>query len=149
MTLSGEAVAELLAIAIRFSGLAPIDVAQVPEVVGVIGDYKWVHHACQSEVNACNRAVAIYNHQTNRIYYREDRLGDASSVIGSSYLVHEIVHVLQHHQYNGKGLYDTCDMLYHTEMQAYSVQNEYLASMGSGFRAGEAMKHFRCIEQVK
>lgn len=146
MNLARELVAELLAIAIRFSGYEPISPSDVPEIIPIRSQYEYNLQACPPEETACQRTVALFDHKKNMIFFREDLIGDPStSTISASFIVHELVHVLQYHEF-GEKMFDTCQNLYFSELRAYNVQNAYLSSLGSSFKSGDVMKVFRCID---
>jgi len=77
-------------------------------------------------------AIAFFNPANDGIYV-DSRLRFREDVVAQSYLVHEIVHYLQH--LNGKmgddSALQTCEQRMALEMEAYRVQNRFLAAMGS------------------
>lgn len=86
-------------------------------------------------------AVAFFNPATDTIHV-DERLRLKDDVVAQSFLVHEIVHYLQH--LNGRmgddAALQSCEQRMALEMEAYRVQNSFLAAMGSLERApGGAM----------
>lgn len=77
-------------------------------------------------------AVAFFNPATDAIYV-DDRLQLTRDVTAQSFLVHEMVHYLQ--RLTGKigdsAALETCEQRMMLEMEAYRVQNRFLAAMGS------------------
>jgi hypothetical protein len=65
--------------------------------------------------------------------YLEDTLHPETDLFDRSVLFHELVHYLQELNAEGAEL-DACNRWYQREVQAYGLQNHYLALTGSGTR---------------
>lgn len=80
---------------------------------------------------ACS-AVAFFNPATD-VIYADDRLRLREDVVAQSYVVHEMVHYLQHvtGKIGDSATLQSCEERMALEMEAYRVQNKFLAAMGS------------------
>jgi hypothetical protein len=65
--------------------------------------------------------------------YLEDNLHPETDLFDRSVLFHELVHYLQELNAEGAAL-DACNRWYQREIQAYGLQNHYLALTGNGVR---------------
>jgi hypothetical protein len=65
--------------------------------------------------------------------YLEDSLHPETDLFDRSVLFHELIHYLQDLNANGDGL-DACNRWYQREIEAYGLQNHYLALLGNGVR---------------
>jgi hypothetical protein len=79
---------------------------------------------CPDVKTDCTKLVAVFDHDSYLVYYASDQI-DVKSFEDRSYLLHEIVHVLQE-RYNGIGMFSTCANLHIAEVEAYEAQNDYL-----------------------
>jgi hypothetical protein len=77
-------------------------------------------------------AVAFFNPANDAIYV-DERLLLTEDVVAQSFLVHEMVHYLQHltGKIGDSAALETCEQRMMLEMEAYRVQNRFLAAMGS------------------
>jgi hypothetical protein len=77
-------------------------------------------------------AVAFFNPATDAIYV-DDRLQLTNDAVAQSFLVHEMVHYLQHitGKIGDSAVLETCEQRMALEMEAYRVQNRFLAATGS------------------
>lgn len=132
--------AYLLAAAVKVSGLPPVPEEALPEFIPMPqADLK--AEACKEKVANCRGIVALYDMERNRVLYRDDLNVDDPS--DNSFLVHELVHVLQYAQ-GGESIYKDCPSLVLTERAAYAAQNAYLYNQGQLLRVGRIMQFARC-----
>ncbi len=90
---------------------------------------------CPDVPDGCASLAAAYSIKTGVIYYRESFSLD--KLLHRSYLVHEMVHFLQHLDL-GEKVNDSCRRIFRLEREAYGVQAAYLRRHGS-IHAGQAM----------
>ena len=83
---------------------------------------------CPDRPDRCRTMAATYSLETGIIHYRESF--DMRRVVDRSYLVHELVHWLQHVD-QGAEATRTCEMIVRNEREAYEVQAVYLRRHGS------------------
>jgi hypothetical protein len=79
--------------------------------------------------------------------YLEDNLHPETDLFDRSVLFHELVHYLQELNAEGAAL-DACNRWYQREIQAYGLQNHYLALTGSGARVTHPGYPCRGTQQV-
>ena len=60
-----------------------------------------------------------------------------------SYIVHELVHYLQHRR-DGDALFADCPRVMQAEAEAYAAQNRYLAHFRQWRRVGEMLRFTHC-----
>ncbi len=140
MGISAKLAADLLAIAIHWSGLPPIPAEQLP-FLEPMSTEEITLTQCPYVLTACDGVVSLYDHENYVIIYRDTL--DMDTVEDRSFIVHEMVHVLQHRA----GLVPkplTCIDVVRIEKQAYHVQNAYLRSEGSWLRVGLDDKSTHC-----
>jgi len=129
---------------------APADLNKLPELTAVT-PVEMAAKICAKETKdydqCTSRAVVItaaYVHDENKIYYNVRVVHPEATGLGRSFILHELTHWYQ--GINFKTL--NCDELKKVEIQAYHVQDAYLASIGmpSKFEAKFAEK-FVCHEK--
>jgi hypothetical protein len=129
-----------------------IDLNKLPEVEGV-APAVMAQAICASvkpeETQGCiNRAVAIsaaYVKRENKVYYNSFIIHpEASGSLGKSFILHELVHWEQDVDFSTL----TCSQLKEKELEAYRVQDAYLAMVGevSNF-AGKFSERFVCRDK--
>lgn len=133
-------IAFLLDMAIKFSGLPPIPVAELPPMEPV-SRATMQEIVCPEASPGCGAIVALFDTEGQRILYLESLNIENSS--DNSFLVHEIVHVLQY-RHRGEAIYADCTALLQTEGQAYRVQNAYLRREGQFLRVGDVLRFTTC-----
>ena len=141
-TISTELVANLLAAAIRYSGLAAMGPEHLPPVVEVSAQ-ALAQKVCPDAPERCGSVAALFDTENYRIYLRDSF--DLRNPMDNSFLVHEMVHVLQFWRHGG-AYFDSCRNVLASERQAYSVQNNYLGEQGVDWREGGLMRFMRCPE---
>ncbi len=90
---------------------------------------------CPEQPRRCASLAAAYSIRTGEIYYRASFKMDKA--IERSYIVHEMVHFLQHLSYQDE-ITDSCRRIFRMEREAYGVQAAFLRRHGSMY-AGQAM----------
>lgn len=137
---SPDLLAYLLAAAVRLSGLPAIEPEQLPPVQ-MVDRPQLSATICPGETNQCTNIVAIFDTDGNRILVRDDL--DLENATDNSFLVHELVHVLQFRS-QGDAIFRDCVTTKATETVAYQVQNAYLRKEGQFARFGEALAFMTC-----
>ena len=84
----------------------------------------FVEQACFGNKNCA--VYGWYPKEGNKIYISEDL--DLDNKIADSIVIHEIVHYLQNK--NGKYVDKSCESMIQLELEAYSVQKQYLYEEG-------------------
>lgn len=135
-----ELLAYLLAAAVRLSGLDPMPVGQLPPIQQMTASVLQ-ESACPRRSADCTDIAAFFDHARYRILLRDDL--DLASSTDNSFLVHELVHVLEHRAKGARFLADCADSL-RSEREAYRVQNAYLGERGRLERHGDMLSHMDC-----
>jgi hypothetical protein len=140
MPLSIELLGQLLAAAIQFSGLPPIDVSELPPVL-VVSNSEMAHMVCPTAPARCAALVAAFDTMRYRIVVRDSI--DLDQPADNSFLVHEIVHVLQYKR-DGNGRFTSCEAVVASEREAYDAQNRYIKSYGLRWQEGTMLRLVKC-----
>lgn len=140
MTIAAELMAKLLAAAIEFSALPGIDVAALPAVEPVTAAVL-SQKICPDAPERCSSVAAVFDTESYRIYLRDTL--DLTTAMDNSFLVHELVHVLQFKRY-GDDYFSSCRKVLDSEHQAYKAQNNYLGSEGIDWREGFLLRFMKC-----
>lgn len=140
MTISQTILNALLAAAIELSGLPGVDVTELPVVVRA-SEAELAALACPDQPDGCRSMAALFDTERYRILLRASL--DLSAPLDSSFLVHELVHVLQFKRF-GHARFTRCEDLLNSEREAYDVQNAYLRRQGIFWREGETLRYMRC-----
>lgn len=140
MGLEKELLADLLAAAIRISQLPGVPVADLPPVIPVTAQ-TLVDKVCPTQPERCRNMAALFDTEAYEIYVRKPV--DPRNPITLSFLVHEMVHVLQFRQ-GGHARFETCQAVLDSEQQAYKVQNVFLNENGSDWREGFSLRFMTC-----
>ena len=135
-----EILTRLLSLAIQFSGLPSIHVSELPPVVLLSRD-ELNKTVCSSAPVRCAGLIAAFDTQRYRIVV--DSKLDFTDPVDASFLLHEMVHVLQFKQTGATG-FTTCAGVLESEEQAYSVQNQYLRQNNKPARQGSMLRFSRC-----
>jgi len=139
--LDAELLAYLLTAAIRLSGLPGMPAEALPPVI-TLPPAALAEKACRGHRTAdCENIVAAFEPDDYVIYARDTL--DFESAADNSWLVHELVHVLQWNR-EGGAIFGTCERALQTERDAYRVQNAYLKREGLLMRAGQVLKFTSC-----
>jgi hypothetical protein len=140
MPVSVNLMAALLAAAAQFSGLPPIDVSDLPPVETVSND-QFSKMVCPFKPSRCRAMIAAFDTQRYRIVIRESL--DLNDPGDNSFLVHEIVHVLQYKK-DGSTRFMSCEGVIASEQEAFDAQNLYMKSFGLLRQEGTALRFMRC-----
>lgn len=139
-----EEVVPLLEEAVRLSGLPPLPSGREPEVRSVTRE-ELRALVCGEDEEAqgvqCNGMQAAFDTERNRILVLE--WGRQRGAEWESFVVHELVHALQHAQH-GDAIYASCEAARATEQQAYAVQDAYLSKRSALLRVGSRMWWWHC-----
>jgi hypothetical protein len=130
----------LMIAASRLSGLPAIPTEQMAAVKS-ISQEEVVSMQCPEDPEECSGMVAFYDMAKNTIFIKNTL--DLDTTIGQSFLLHEMVHVLQHKAF-GSGIFDDCDNTVRSEKLAYAVQNKFLINNGLFDRFGDSLAYMTC-----
>lgn len=134
----------------KLSGISSLD----PEnrwkksQIYLLSDEELSAQICPEDPINCHGLVGLYDTKTKNIYLRED-LNPINDMISVSFLLHEMVHSLQHEHKTEDEMFGTCEKLYATEKEAYTAQDAFLKSEGQFFRAGNALRFFLCGDKLR
>ncbi len=141
--IDAELLAYLLAAAIRLSGLPGMPAEALPPIIALPAA-QLSETACRGRQTAdCENIVAAFEPDDYLIYARNTL--DFENAADNSYLVHELVHVLQWRS-EGDAIFETCERALRTERDAYRVQNAYLKREGLLMRVGQVLKFTSCSD---
>jgi hypothetical protein len=132
--------AYLLTIAVTLSGYPTLTLDTLPPIEQLAPEALRAA-ACGDAAIPCDNLVAHYDSRQGRILI-SDRL-DLHDAADNSFLVHEMVHVLQQHQ-QGEGYMASCEATLAAEREAYWVQNAYLGREGRSERHGNQLAYLVC-----
>jgi hypothetical protein len=138
--LDSSLVAFLLQAAVSHSGFPAIPVESLPPIRAVTRNVI-ATEICPKKPEECQGIVAVFDTEGYRILYSEEL--DAENAADNSFLIHELVHVLQH-KVNGDKIFATCEAAMKTETEAYRAQNAYLKKEGQFLRFGESLAFTTC-----
>lgn len=133
-------IAFLLAAAVRITGLPALSVEELPAFVALPAE-ELERQVCPAGDDGCHGIAAYFDSLRYRILYRDSL--SPEEPLDHSFLLHEIVHVLQHRQY-GNAMYADCRALRATEAQAYRAQNTYLRAAGELVQVGGMLRVATC-----
>lgn len=137
-------------IALNLSG-TQLDINKLPEIEGV-SPVVMAQTLCETvppeDARPCmSRAAAIsaaYIRRSNKVYYNAFILHPESNVAGKSFILHELVHWGQDVDFPSL----TCAQLKDKELEAYRIQDSYLASLNiSSNFAGKFSERFVCRDK--
>lgn len=132
--------AYLLAAAVKLSGLPAIPVAKLPPIQAVPAEYI-SSKVCSNEKSRCANLVAVFDTVDYVILVRDSL--DMETALDNSFLLHELVHVLQFKS-RGPDIFKDCSTSIRTESEAYKAQNAYLQNEGQFARFGEGLRFISC-----
>jgi hypothetical protein len=141
--INANLLAYLLSAAVKFSGLPAIPVAQLPPI-RLVSTEDISNKVCPDDKNRCANLVAIFDTADYVILVRDSL--DLESTFDNSFLVHELVHVLQFKS-RGADIFKDCPTSIRTESVAYKAQNAYLQREGQFARLGEGLRFATCDGQ--
>jgi hypothetical protein len=131
---------DLLAAAIALSGLPPVAPADLPPLYAV-SSAELAQTICPDQPGQCETIAAIFDTERYRILILSKL--DLNDPADNSFLLHELVHVLQFKQ-NGEAGFADCQAIVDSERAAYRVQNQYLAARGLFSQQGMMMRYMQC-----
>lgn len=137
---SYELLTLLLAAAIRLSDLPGIHVSELPPVIPMPRE-ELNRTVCAAAPARCMALVAAFDTREYRIIV--DAALDLKEPLDNSFLLHEIVHVLQLKQ-SGTKQFTSCSAVVASEQQAYNAQNKYLREHGVVTQYGTSLRFTRC-----
>jgi hypothetical protein len=140
---SYELLSALLFAAIRLTGLPAIHVSELPPVI-LLPRNELNKTVCAAAPVRCAGLAAAFDTQAYRIVV-DDKL-DFSDPDDASFLLHEIVHVLQFKNAGITG-FTSCTAVLDSEEQAYSAQNAYLREHNRPAYQGAMLRYSRCRRQ--
>lgn len=131
---------KLLAAAIHLSGLPAIPASELPPV-HLLPRSELDKTVCPSAPMRCAGLTAAFDIQRYRILM-DDKL-HLNDDYDASFLVHEMVHVLQFRNGGSTG-FTSCEAVVESERQAYAVQNAYLREHDQPGNEGAMLKFSPC-----
>lgn len=140
---SPDVLAMMLAAAVRLSGLPAIDINELPPV-SQLPRNELNQEVCSSAPVRCAGLMAAFDTQHYRIVV--DAKLDFNDPEDASFLVHEIVHVLQFKNL-GSTAFTSCTAVLESEEHAYAAQNAYLKEKDLAARYGGMLRFSRCRPQ--
>lgn len=141
--LNANLLAYLLTAAVKFSGLPAVPLAQLPPIRAVPAE-SISSKVCPGEKSACTSLVAVFDTDEYVIWVRDSL--DLETALDNSFLLHELVHVLQF-KTRGSDIFKDCLTAIRTESEAYQAQNAYLKKEGQFARFGEGLRLATCEGQ--
>lgn len=135
--------AYLLSAAVQLSGYPTVTIDELPEI-RMVSRTVLRAEICPAASDGCDDLAAIFDTNSYRILIRDDL--DLERASDNSFLVHELVHVLQYKLY-GESIFDGCARTMRTENEAYRAQNLYLKREGQFLRYGEMLAFMACGQE--
>ncbi|HEX6829259.1 MAG TPA: hypothetical protein VF104_09790 [Burkholderiales bacterium] len=135
-----DLLAYLLAAAVRLSGYPAISLEELPIILR-LPPAELAAHSCPKQSQQCAGVAAAFEPGEYVIYLRDNL--DLEDTADNSFLVHELVHVLQWKR-DGDAVFGDCERALDTEREAYRVQNAYLKRDGRLARYGHALLFASC-----
>jgi len=130
----------LLAAAVQLSGLPGMPAGELPPVL-MLPRSELNKTVCPSAPVRCAGLTAAFDTQRYRIVM-DDKL-NLNDAYDASFLVHEMVHVLQFRSTGSVG-FTSCEAVIESERQAYAVQNAYLRGHDQVANEGAMLKFSHC-----
>lgn len=137
-TLQAELLDDLMHWAVKLSGLPGVPSA--PTIYPLDAE-QLVQKVCPHDPVNCKSLVSFYSTEDRTIFYLNSL--DMYDDMDLSFLVHEMVHHLQY-AVQGEALFATCERTSVAELQAYTVQNQYLTHFKQWRRFGDALRYIKC-----
>jgi hypothetical protein len=133
-----ELMHDLMRWAGKLTGLAP---PPTLPTLTALPEQELARRVCPDEPHHCRTLIAVYDTERTEILYRNTL--DLRDETDQSYLVHELVHYLQHRR-DGDALFADCPRVMQAESEAYAAQNRYLAHFKQWRRVGEILRFTHC-----
>ena len=134
---------ELIAVVSALSGYPQIPVQDVPRI-RILSTAEITREICPDRPRDCARIVAQFDAEGPQIRLSVDL--NLEFAQDRSFLVHELVHVLQYY-HGGKSTASDCPSNLFSEQEAYRVQNAYLRQLGLTGRHGLMMASMTCTPE--
>lgn len=132
---------DLLDWAVQLSGRPlPAGVQRPP--IERLGSAELAEVVCGGDAERCRNVVAAYDTGRRRIVYLDSL--DMANAADRSFILHELVHYLQHLQRGDDFSTSGCEAVVASEREAYRVQNKYLRHFSQGRRVGQALWFTHC-----
>ena len=131
---------ELVLAAVEFSE-RPRPRTPIPETLA-LSAAAFSREVCRDPNIPCDNVMAAYDPVRVRVLYRAEL--DITKVWERSFVVHELVHWLQHQAQPDTQADADCKTYRAAEREAYTVQNRYLRHHQSGRRAGTMINMLHC-----
>jgi hypothetical protein len=131
---------ELLLAAITLSGLPPVPLSDLPPLYAVSTE-ELAETICPGQPGKCQTIAAIFDTERYRILILSKL--DLADPADNSFLLHELVHVLQLKQ-QGEAGFSSCQAIVDSERVAYGVQNRYLAMRNLFSQHGMMLRYMQC-----
>lgn len=131
---------DLIAWALRLSGRL-VRPAGPPPSLSALPPAELSRRVCGEDPRPCHGLVAAYGTEQRDILYRDTL--DLRDPTDQSFVVHELVHWLQHAE-QGDAIEANCAAVLANETEAYRVQNDYLARFRQWQRVGEILRFAHC-----
>lgn len=141
---NAELLSFLLSAAASLSGYPAIPVAELPPIRAVAPD-AIASAVCPDAPAGCSGIAATFETEAYEILIRDTL--DLEDTADNSFLLHEIVHVLQW-KARGDAIFQDCRTTLATEGEAYRAQNAYLKREGQFLRFGEMLAYTQCAEDT-
>lgn len=138
--IDSELLVFLLAAAVKHSGLPAVPVNDLPPI-HVVPAAIIAGKVCPENPGGCTNLVATFETDEYVILIRDTL--DLETAMDNSFLLHELVHVLQY-KARGAEIFKDCPTSMRTETEAYKAQNAYLKKEGQFARFGEVLSFTSC-----
>lgn len=135
-----ELLMDMVSWAVRLSGRQPPADGRMPDIMLISGEGLRAT-VCPEGGRNCNGLMAVYGTEQRHILLRDSL--DMADPADQSFLVHELVHWLQHMDH-GPAIEASCQAVLDAETEAYAVQNRYLRLFRQWMRVGEMLRFAHC-----
>jgi hypothetical protein len=133
--------------AVRLSGITEYTLADMPPIY-LVSKKDLNKEVCPEDPENCRNLAAVFDDIRYRILALNDlEISSNFKPFNYSFVIHELIHALQYRS-RGAEIFNGCDSVYNTELEAYTAQDLYLKEEGEFFRASIALKYFYCDETV-
>lgn len=133
-------IAQLLAAAVRITGLPAISEAEMPQMISMSKE-AITQEMCPERPTQCDTLVALFEPSKYRVIYRDNL--NLAKPFDRSFLVHELVHVLQF-KAKGASIFASCKARVQAEREAYLSQDRFLAEHAVEIRVSGTLRFMKC-----
>lgn len=143
-----ETLEYLVGKAARHSGLPALTLNELPPIQ-FVSEADLNKTVCPDDPANCRQLAAVFDDLGYRILVRDDfDISENFNPYDYSFLIHEIVHALQYRS-RGAEIFNGCDAVKATEIQAYDAQDSFLKEAGDFHRLGQFIRFsFYCEEET-